>query len=164
MWSRDCGVLPVLEDSGRVIGVVTDRDLFIALATSNRPAAELAVGEIVHREPSICAPDDDIRTALKTMARQRIQRLPVVDKSGELKGILSMNDVVLRAKSGADGVFKDDVIRTLKAIYEHRQPAESEPAVASGADSEARVARTKQEVRYRGSEDGPFSAGSERRR
>jgi CBS domain-containing protein len=130
MWTRDCGVLPVLEDSGRVVGVVTDRDLFIALGTQNRNASEIPVGTIMHPEPSLCAPDDDVRKALKTMAQQRVHRLPVVDKSGELKGILSMNDVVLRAKSETDGIFKDDVIRTLKAICERRQAAQSKQAIA----------------------------------
>ena len=130
MWSRDCGVLPVLEDSGRVVGMVTDRDLFIALGTQNRNASQLSVDEIMHREPSVCAPDDDVRSASKVMAQQRIHRLPVIDKSGALKGILSMNDVILQAKPETDGVFKDDVIRTLKAICEHRQPTQSKQAVA----------------------------------
>lgn len=124
MWTRDCGILPVLEDSGRVAGVVTDRDLFIALGTRNRSASDLPVGEIMHREPSACAPEDDVRNALKTMAQQRVHRLPVVDQSGALKGILSMNDVILQAKAETDGVFKDDVIRTLKAICGH-QPRKS---------------------------------------
>ena len=130
MWSRDCGVLPVLEDSGRVVGMVTDRDLCVALGTQDRNASQLPVGEIMHREPSVCAPDDDVRRALKVMAQQRIHRLPVVDKSGTLKGILSMNDVILQAKSETDGVFKDDVIRALKAICEHRQPIKSKQAIA----------------------------------
>jgi len=112
MWNRDCGVLPVLEDSGRVIGIVTDRDLFIALGTQNRRAADLPVGEIMRQGPSVCAPGDDLRHALKTMAKEHIHRLLVTDESGALKGILSMDDVVLRT----DSVFKDDVIRTLKAI------------------------------------------------
>lgn len=130
MWSRDCGVLPVLEDSGRLVGMVTDRDLFMALGTQNRNASDLPVGEIMHREPAVCAPDDDVRNALKKMAQQRVHRLPVVDESGALRGILSMNDVVLQAKSETNGVFKDDVIRTLKAICEHRQSAQSKQAVA----------------------------------
>ena len=113
-----------------MVGVVTDRDLFIALGTQNRNASEVPVGAIMHREPSLCAPDDDVRKALKTMAQQRVHRLPVVDKSGELKGILSLNDVVLKARPETNGVFKDDVIRTLKAICEHRQPSQSKQAVA----------------------------------
>lgn len=130
MWTRDCGVLPVLEDNRHVVGIVTDRDLFIALGTQNRNASELPVGVIMHREPALCAPDDDLRKALKTMAQQQIHRLPVVDESGELKGILSMSDVALQAESETNGVFKDDVIRTLKAIYEHRQPTQSKQTVA----------------------------------
>ena len=130
MWTRDCGVLPVLEDSGQVVGVVTDRDLFIALGTQNHNASGLPVGAVMHREPAMCAPDDDVRKALKTMAQQQVHRLPVIDESGELKGILSLNDVVLKAKSESNAVFKDDVIRTLKAIWEHRQPAQSKQAVA----------------------------------
>jgi CBS domain-containing protein len=130
MWDHDCGVLPVLEDSGQVVGVVTDRDLFIALGTQNHNASGLPVGAIMHREPAMCAPDDDVRKALKTMAQQQVHRLPVVDESGELKGILSMSDVVLQAKSESNGVFKDDVIRTLKAICEHREPLQSKQAGA----------------------------------
>jgi len=130
MWTQDCGVLPVLEDSGRVVGIVTDRDLFIALGTQNRNASGLAVGEIMHREPFICAPGDDIRDALKAMVEQRIRRLPVVDESGALKGILSLNDVVLQVKPEAKGAFRNDVIRTLKAICEHRQTAKAKHAAA----------------------------------
>ena len=116
MWKRDCGSLPVLEDSGRLVGMVTDRDLFMALGTQNRNASDLPVGDIMHCEPSACAPEDDLRNALKTMAQQRVRRLPVLDKSGSLKGILSLNDVVLQA----NGAFKDDVIRTLKAVCGHQ--------------------------------------------
>ncbi|MBZ5677994.1 MAG: CBS domain-containing protein [Acidobacteriia bacterium] len=119
MWNRDCGILPVLEDSGQLVGMVTDRDLFIALGTQNRNPSDLQVGEIMHREPSACSPEDDVRNALKTMAKQRLRRLPVIDKSREIKGILSIDDVILQAKAETDGVFKDDVIRTLKAICQN---------------------------------------------
>jgi len=130
MWNRNCGVLPVLEDSGQVAGIVTDRDLFIALGTQDRPASQLPVDEIMRRGPSVCAPDDDVRKALKVMAQQQVYRLPVVDKSGVLRGILSMDDVLLQGNLEIDGVLKDDVIRTLKAISEHRRLAQSKQAVA----------------------------------
>ncbi len=131
MWTRNCGVLPVLEDSGQVVGIVTDRDLFIALGTQNRPASELPVGEIMHREPSVCAPDDDIRNAMTVMAQQRVHRLLVVDESGALRGILSIDDVVLQAgPETTSAFFKDHVIRTLKSICERQQPAQSKQAVA----------------------------------
>lgn len=130
MWTQDCGFLPVLEDSGQVAGIVTDRDLFIALGTQNRNASELAVGEVMHREPSICAPEDDVRDAMRAMAGQGIYRLPVVDESGGLRGVLSMDDLVLQVDPEQYDAFNGDVIRALKAIFAHRQPALAKGASA----------------------------------
>lgn len=113
MWTKNCGSLPVVEDGGHVVGMVTDRDLFIALGTQNRRPADLAVGELMNRDLAICAPGDDLRQALKTMAEKQSHRLPVVDENGALKGILSIDDVVLRAE--ADGLSKD-VLKAMKAI------------------------------------------------
>jgi len=113
MWTKNCGSLPIVEDDGRVVGIVTDRDLFIALGTRNQQAADLQVGEIMNRDLSLCAPQDDVRVALETMAKRQSHRLPVVDKDGALKGILSIDDIVLRAE--ADGL-SHDVLKTMKAI------------------------------------------------
>jgi len=85
MWNKGCGSLPVIERSGRVIGMITDRDLFIALATQNRRAADLLVGEVMRRELSVCRPGDEVRQALKIMAKHRVHRLPVVDETGALQ-------------------------------------------------------------------------------
>ena len=74
----------------------------------------------MHREPFICALDDDVRNAMRVMAEQGIYRLPVVDESGTLRGVLSMDDVVLQVHPEHDDAFNVDVIRTLKAIIEHR--------------------------------------------
>ena len=119
MWARDCGVLPVVDESGPIAGAVMDRDLFIALGTRNRSASELSLGAIMQRELSVCAPDDDVRSALKTMARKQVHRL-----------LLSMNDVILQAKPETDGVLRDEVIQTLNALCEHREPLQSKQAGA----------------------------------
>jgi len=116
MWTKNCGSLPVVADGGRVVGMVTDRGLFIALGTQNRRPDELPVGEIMRTNPSVCTLDDDVRHALKTMAQEKIHRLPVVDGAGVLKGILSIDDVLART----DSAFKDDVMRTLKAFCGHQ--------------------------------------------
>jgi len=113
MWNKNCGSLPIVEDGGRVVGMVTDRDLFIALGTRNERAGDLQVGEIMNHDVSLCAPDDDIRVALTTMATKQVHRLPVVDRDGALQGILSIDDVVLRAQS--DGLSKE-VLKTMKAV------------------------------------------------
>ena len=118
MWSRSCGALPIVEDGNRVIGIVTDRDLFIALGTTNRKPAELPVGEIMKRDLSVCSPGDDVRSALRTMAERQLHRLPVVDRSGALTGILSLDDIVLSADGG--GFSNEDIIRTMKTISDHQ--------------------------------------------
>jgi hypothetical protein len=98
-----------------VAGIVTDRDLFIALGTNNRNAGNLLEGTLMEKELCTCAPGDDIRTALKGMAQRQVQRLPVVDTAGALKGILSIDDIVLRAD--ADGLSNEDVLTAIKAIW-----------------------------------------------
>lgn len=116
MWRRNCGILPVVEDGGRVIGTVTDRDLFLALGTSNRRAAEVPVGEIMNTDLVVCYPGDDIRAALRTMAQRQLRRLPVVDETGALRGVLSLSDIALRT---ADDLSVD-VLNTARAIYDRR--------------------------------------------
>jgi CBS domain-containing protein len=120
MWERDCGILPVV-DGDELIGVVTDRDMYIALATRNERAAHLRIGALAAGKPITCGPDDDVRAALETMRKGRIRRLPVVGPDKALAGLLSLNDVVLAAGPGKD-VSSDDIIRTMQAICEHPKP------------------------------------------
>lgn len=113
MWNNNCGCLPVVKDGKHVIGMVTDRDLFIALGTQNRKPADLPIEEVMSKDLSVCSPEDDIRSALKTMAQRQAHRLPVVDRSGELKGLLSIDDVVPRAKRAG---LSSEVIDALAMI------------------------------------------------
>ena len=85
MWSRDCGILPVVDAERTVVGVVTDRDMFLALGTRNRLAGELTVGDVTPAKPFVCGADDDIHLALDAMARHKVRRLPVVTRQGRLE-------------------------------------------------------------------------------
>src|SRR5215471_17753465 len=113
MWNKNCGSLPIVEDGGRVVGIVTDRDLFLALGTSNRRPAELPLGEIMHKDLALCNPGNDVRNALKTMAQRQLRRLPVVDEAGNLTGILSLGDVVLRENDKVSA----DVLNQARAVW-----------------------------------------------
>jgi CBS domain-containing protein len=68
--------------------------------------------------------DEDLKAALKTMRQEKVRRLPVVNDSGILQGILSLNDIVLRAEEAKGKripeLSYEDVISTIKAICEHR--------------------------------------------
>ena len=123
MWEYDCGAIPVVTDRGKVIGVVTDRDICIALGTRDKPASSITAGELTSKLPLTCQPDDEIRGARKAMCAGRIRRLPVVDSAGKLCGILSMNDLVLWAQH-CDGakrpcVSYEDVVNTMVVIGLH---------------------------------------------
>lgn len=127
MWEGDCGILPVVE-AQRLIGVVTDRDIAIALATQNKRAAELSVGTVLTRYVSTCSPDDDVSAALALMNKARVRRLPVVGAGGGVLGILSLSDIVQAAGRGQP-VKSDEVIETLQTICARRQPAPNIVAV-----------------------------------
>jgi CBS domain-containing protein len=124
MWDSDCGVLPVLNVEGRVLGVITDRDICVAVATRNKLPSEITVWETVTGKACTCRDTDDVHTALEIMKREKVRRLPVVDEDGFLQGMLSMNDLVLNAEETkakkAPALSYEDVMYTLKAISAHR--------------------------------------------
>jgi CBS domain-containing protein len=123
MWDYDCGVLPVVDYDGRVTGMITDRDIAIAAATRGRLTTQIRVGEVMSGNVYACAEDEDIKSALNTMRRERVRRLPVINYEGKLAGILSLNDIVLRAEESRVGrapeISQEDVMGTFKAICEH---------------------------------------------
>src|SRR5258708_31652416 len=98
MVAAGCGFLPVVGEGGNVIGVITDRDICIALGTRNRKPAGILVRDVVlskqYTFPKLftCTPDDEIHNVLTTMRIGRIRRVPVIDREGSLVGILSLDD------------------------------------------------------------------------
>lgn len=120
MLDADCGILPVVDGEGKLVGVVTDRDMYIALATRNTLASQLTVGDVARRLVFTCGPDDDVQSALATMKQHHVRRLPVEGFGGTLAGIISMNDILLAA--GRKGVGSADIIETCQAICAHHHP------------------------------------------
>jgi CBS domain-containing protein len=124
MWEGDCGVLPVVNVSDKVVGMITDRDICMGAATKHRDPSTIAVSEVISGDTYSCKADDDVRAALTTMKEKRVRRLPVIDEEGNLKGILSMNDVVLRARENGKKLDLSyaDVIKTFQGLCAHRVP------------------------------------------
>ena len=124
MWTGNCGFLPVVGSEGEVVGVVTDRDICIALGTRGRPSGEVTVADVMSKKVYSCAPDDDVRVALSAMRDGRVRRLPVITREGDLVGVTSMDDVLLRAEgSGAAqavAISSEEVVNALRAINTHQ--------------------------------------------
>jgi CBS domain-containing protein len=100
MWQHDCGSLPVCdpEQSERVIGMVTDRDICMNACFEHRPLGELKVMGAMSRDVKCCGPDDSIQTAERIMQEASVRRLPVVDGDGRLLGIVALADIAREAK------------------------------------------------------------------
>jgi CBS domain-containing protein len=134
MWGNDCGILPVVTGGGTVVGLVTDRDICMAAALQNRNLSNIAVEDVISGKVFACKPEDDVHSALKTMRENEVRRLPVVAADGTLEGILSMNDVVLRAEEARDKKAPElsygDVVSTYKSICQHRLPRQQAQATA----------------------------------
>ena len=135
MWQNDCGILPIIKEDKAVVGVITDRDVCMATAMRDRPQSSISVEEVMSRSVFSVMPDDDVHKALELMQEHKVRRLPVLNVDGELKGMLSMNDLVLRAEE-ANGKKKprlsfNDVVKTYQAICEHPLPMKAAAAAAS---------------------------------
>ncbi len=122
-WEQRCGALPVVEN-GRAIGMITDRDISIALGTRNAKPGDTFVRDVALPKVFFCLPQDDIHTALNIMRAQQVRRLPVMNNEGALAGILSLDDLVLLAgDKKTDSLTYTDVVDTMKSIYQHPAPA-----------------------------------------
>ena len=119
LFERDCGALPVVQD-GKVVGVLTDRDIAIAGATRGRALHEIRVSEVASQDVWACVPDDDLRTALDLMAANQVRRIPVVDSEDRLRGVLSLNDVLQRARGGSGSPSPSEIVAALKEIGQRR--------------------------------------------
>lgn len=127
MWENDCGVLPIIKDGRKVVGLITDRDVCMASAVSDRNPSGISVEEVMTGQVYAVNPEDNIDQALQLMQEHQIRRLPVINPEGELEGLLSMNDVVLHAKapdaSAGDSIDYAKVVKTYQAICQHPVPA-----------------------------------------
>ena len=98
MKSEDVGSLPVTED-GRLIGMVTDRDIAIRVVAEGNDPQSVTVGEVASRDVVTVDPQQGLDEALRLMAKHQVRRLPVVEEDGRLVGILAQADV---AQAGDD--------------------------------------------------------------
>ncbi|MGZ8377811.1 MAG: CBS domain-containing protein [Gemmatirosa sp.] len=97
MKTEDTGVLPVVESaqSLRLVGVITDRDLALRVVAEGKSSAH--VRDAMSSGVSTAKPDDDLKDVMQLMAREQVRRIPIVDESGAVVGIVSQADVVREA-------------------------------------------------------------------
>ena len=123
MWENDCGVLPIIKDR-KVVGMITDRDICMAAAMRDKNPSSISVEEVMNATVYAAEAEEEVEQALQTMREHKVRRLPVLNLAGELEGIVSMNDIVLKAKTNGKKAPIDyiDVVKTYQAICEHPLP------------------------------------------
>jgi CBS domain-containing protein len=99
MWERDCGFVPVVESaaSAQLVGVITDRDVCMAAYTRGARLKDLRVVDAMAKVVRTCQPGDTLAEAESCLSQARVRRLPVVDESGQLLGVLSLADLARQA-------------------------------------------------------------------
>jgi len=98
MKRENIGPIPVIQDeqTRKLVGIVTDRDLALKIVAEGRDAKSTKVEAVMTRKVVTCRAEDDVQKALDAMAEHQLRRIPVVDKEGKILGIIAQADVATR--------------------------------------------------------------------
>ena len=118
MFEADCRFLPVVDEAGRPIGVVTDGDICLLGSTSHRRLSDMSVRDAMSGPPATCRTGDDVLAALEVMREHRIRHLPVIGAQGLLEGVLSLTDVVLCAQEKGSASLRQELAAALREIVQ----------------------------------------------
>jgi CBS domain-containing protein len=98
MKKNDIGVLPVVssQSTKTLVGIITDRDIAVKVVSEVSDQHRVTVGEIMTRPVVTCSPDDEYQTVVNLMEQHQLRRIPQVDNSGRVVGIIAQADIALR--------------------------------------------------------------------
>jgi CBS domain-containing protein len=102
MRSQNIGALPVMEN-GKLIGMVTDRDIVIRAVGANKDTEEMKVREIMSDECFWCLENEELEDAVRIMEQNQVRRLPVMNDNKKVVGMLSIEDVAMHAPTSLIG-------------------------------------------------------------
>lgn len=86
------------EESKRLVGIITDRDLTVRVVAEGCDPQRTCVGDVMTQIVFSCHPEDDVQTPIELMERHQVRRIPVVDQQNRILGIITQGDIALRLK------------------------------------------------------------------
>lgn len=120
MWERDCGSVPVCDGGGRVVGMVTDRDICMNALFQDRPLSQLTVSGAMSADLKVCHPGNSLNDAERLLQEAQLHRLPVIDDERRLAGIITLADIAREAARerdmGLHEVVPEEVGMTVSAV------------------------------------------------
>jgi CBS domain-containing protein len=145
MWDNDCGSVPIVDGSSRLVGIITDRDLCMASYTQGAPLHAIRLSSAMAKKVFSCGPKDTVESVARTMSTHRIRRVPVVDAQRRVIGIVSLGDL---ARGATKSTARSSVGATLASISAPRAVTAGErllaaqPALAPRRASKPSATRT----------------------
>lgn len=138
MWDNDIGSIPVVDNDGRVAGMITDRDICMAAYTKGGALAVISVWDAMAKQVFSCHPDNSLEEAERLMSEKQIRRVPVVDGDNRPMAMLSLNDVArhtaaARKRNGLDR----ELTQTLAAICQPRPREQRQSPMQDQAQGQA---------------------------
>ena len=126
MSKSNIGSLPVVDEHKKVIGMVTDRDISLALSKSEKPITDIKVMDVMTKEVHTCKEEDEPTTALAIMRSKKVGRLPVVNSEDKLTGIITLDGILRKSHNTPQKEEllykgKENIINTLNAIAERNE-------------------------------------------
>jgi len=127
MWEGDHSAVPVVDPHGKAVGLLSDREIAVALAAKNRGASHVLVRELLGEDFVTCTPDDDLAVAAQKMREHRLRSLAIIEPDRSLFGVLSVEDLAHAAKvsdaQASPAISYEEVVQVLKAVGRTREEA-----------------------------------------
>lgn len=97
MRDENIGIVPVVDQNRRLLGVLTDRDIVVRVVAEDRMPSQVRAQEVMTDDVEAVTEDEEVREVIELMGKKQIRRVPVVDPDDRLTGIVSLGDIANRA-------------------------------------------------------------------
>jgi CBS domain-containing protein len=122
MLEGHCGCVPIIDARGRLAGMLTDRDVCLAVAARHQSPWEIPVRDVMSPNVVSCLVTDHIDAALVAMKEHRVRRIPVVDEEGHVKGLISIDDAIRNTGLAKGRLPAEAVVDVLRHICAPVEP------------------------------------------